>query len=349
MHTLEPRLVHPYVWVLTELLGLSIPAISDRLEISRGILDRAMDGRPPSEDILRKLAKLISQTTQEIGAQRSPPPPKNNARLPIPYRFWYIHEKLATHRRRTFDLINWILASYGPSKPSYRDTELSEQILQLLGPRGEWRSKVLAGLRAFHKKSSVRRAAERIGVREEMRGGRCWWKAPPRDIVPLKAPPLPILPASPKTSPKTYKVQRALETFLARFDQGVSAAEAIAHVVEKTSCTPGGVYKAARDLCIMRETTGFGASKRTLWLLPPGEATMARERQKPVVVEDSATVDAWLTGVLAQTMPEERVFELADARSIRPLAVKESSIRLGVVKQRNSEGRRVWSLPSETT
>src|SRR5689334_17415779 len=99
MNTLEPKLLHPYIWVLTEILGLSIPVIAKRTRISRGILDRAYDGQSPGPDQLRKLGVLIVEITNAIGAERSPAPPKNNARLPIPFRFWYIHQRFVDHRK----------------------------------------------------------------------------------------------------------------------------------------------------------------------------------------------------------------------------------------------------------
>jgi hypothetical protein len=361
MHNLEPKLLHPYIWALTDILGLSIPVIAKRARISRGVLDRAAEGRPPDDATLRKLRPLLTIALNEALEHHSPHL-KQGERMPLAFRFWYTHERFREHRQHALDLVEWIKDAYGANEPrTFKDTDLSAAILQHVGA-GEWRQRVMAALKAFHKKSSVKRAAKRIGVRELWKDGKCWW-LPPKDITPMavKRPPMPKVARPKSTSPKSYKVQMALEALLATRDEGIPALDAIDHVKARTGCGTGAVYRAARDLCVIREHTGFGPSKVTRWYSPDAE-TYERLQEGKVVATFQKAMDkakaealaleevcAWLSDTLEEgPFHDAKLYSMGEARSFTPRIINQAAERLGVVMER-VDGKRMWTRPTRST
>lgn len=267
MNHLEPRTCHPYLWTLTEVLGLTLKRVGRETRISRPTLLRIREGHQPLSSHLEKLGKLIRQTSDAVAATISPPAAFSNKKLDRPFCFWHRSSEILARRKAEFDFINYVLAAYAPQTAvTPRQTSLSHELLLVVG-RGRERDIVFAHFSSTRRKA-LRKCAKRIGVRERVTDGVTWW-LPPRDMQPFKRPPLPEIPQNFRFTPRAQRIQNALTSYLYDHPSGAPSSEAISYTMSRAKCSRVSVYIAARDLCVVRHTTGFGPDKQTKWRLPP--------------------------------------------------------------------------------
>lgn len=266
-HKLEPGTTHPFLWILEEVFGLTDVEICAGASVTRPTLIRLREMRDVSRDRLTRLAKYVELEAYTNYPKRLSPPPQFNTKAPPPqFRHFYRHDALNAYRKAIWKMVREILAAYAPpplTPDKHRDTDLSVQLLSAVG-NGTPRVRVKALLKRQYSTTSIRRARERLGIREAYRDGRWWWY-PPENVAALPTaklpPPKPII----RTSPRASQIQQCLELYLVKRPTGADASTAIEHVRSRTSCSRAAVFRAARDLKLIRETTGFASNKRTTW------------------------------------------------------------------------------------
>lgn len=257
----DPGRCDPVLWVLTDVLGLTVKEVSRRAQVPRGSLRSARVGWTLSAEHLRRMRALALQT---VDAAYADVPDLRDGRSPSA-----TPEPVRAYRRAVAAVVRWAVTPVDP-RQAPRSTDLTETILANLGTAGERRSLVIARIRSSSVTTafSVKRAARRLGVREELRRGHVWW-IPPPDLPRIRtraafSPPRPEI--APPRSARGRRLRMRMVDELERRGH-VPAADLVGQLTAEGFSRPA-VYRCARDLCVVRETVGFGPSKVTLWSLP---------------------------------------------------------------------------------
>lgn len=260
---LEPQAINPHLWILTDIFGLTPLQIAGLTGVARRILIRGIQRPhyPLHPDVVRALRVLIRKCLAGVRPTKEPAPAD-----------WWKILSVENWRNRTVAMVDDVLARCNPEldkpKPP-RETELSIALLATLG-QGALRSRVIANMRKQWRTFQIDRAAKRLGVEEHKTvEGERFWLPPKTTYVPTPiAPPPSAIYVPPKTARRAQRIRVVLERLLVESPNGVAASDAVEHVMQRANCSRVQVYKAARDLCVLRETTGFGPRKRTVWKFP---------------------------------------------------------------------------------
>lgn len=255
MSTIALGRQHPYYWILTSILGQRPTAIANALRISTATVHRWEFGHNLTEHMEPKVRELITRLMSSDDYNNEAP---STLQEPL-HRDWY---------RLTFQLLNAYLERVQhPPKPA-RKSNLQDLILANLPAR---RSYILGQLHQ-HTAFAIRRAARTAGVIEEPdphNPSILLWRSPPN------APRHPNLKIAPTFVPARSKRSEQLQTLITvylgrRHGQGqesIKASRLLAHVISHGHSKPS-FYRAVRDMCLIRETTGFGKAKQTRYALP---------------------------------------------------------------------------------
>lgn len=262
---LEPATLHPLYWAATVLLEIPERRLRSIGPFSKADVRAFRDQGELNSRKLLRLADLVDRLADKVAAQSSPK--ISDVRKPKPpHRYWYRTPETEEFRAAAFAAIRWTVerarveaANIGP-KP--RETELSMQLLAAVGS-GALRSRVMQQLRGRHRYSTIQHCRRRLNIREELKREQTWW-FPPRDMPSF-------LPPAPLSAPiirkgKAGAIQMSLERLLIRHPLGLPYAEVMQRIREKHGCNKTAVHRAARDLRILKERSGFGASKRVVWI-----------------------------------------------------------------------------------
>lgn len=286
-----PDGVHPVWWALTSVVGLTPHRIRQRARVSRSVTDAMVTGRSRSVDsaAVRRLVDLLGWGRDEL--MRDAPDLRDRAVTPA----------LRAYRRATFALLAEIHAEYAapPAPAPPRETDLSRDVLLALGPHGQRRDLVVAALRRVHRPTAVRRAARRVGVVERLVDGHVHWIPPPaRASQELPRYPAPSTPTPrPPTGERQRRLHDAISIFLGRRpDCTATGREVVEHLAPR-GYHRSAIYRAARDMNLVRTTTGFGPQKRSVWSLPPAPPASdapddeSDESDEPRLADYQADVD----------------------------------------------------------
>lgn len=249
---------HPVWWALTSVVGLTPGAVRRRAVVSRSVQIAATTGRPVELASLRRLVALLRRGADEM--LRDAPPLRDSPPL------------VQAHRRATFALLDALAAeALAPAPPPPpRSTTLVQDLLLALGPAGRPRALVISDLRAHHRPQSLRRAARRVGVAERLGpDGAPWWIPPPRrpqDPPPVFGPPARVY-AQP-TGPRQRAAHDAMSVYLGRRPDLSADSRDVVAALRQRGHSRSQIFRAARDMNLVRETTGFGPQKRSVWRLP---------------------------------------------------------------------------------
>lgn len=250
---------HPLYWVLTSLLGESHRSIARAVDVKPHTVASWAHGYTPKPTVIPKLQRRI--TTLMSGDY-------NNAAArelqSDTHRDWY---------RLTFKLINEYLEDADTSRNTSRSSELQRLIVANIPEKGARRSWVIGQLQRSYSAYSIRRAAKLIRVREERDPedpSFVMWFPPPTPSTERK--PVKVTPVYAKPrSKRAEQLQTLISIYLGRrHDRGqekVKASLLWAHVHARGHSRPA-FYDAVRDMCLLKETTGFGPTRVTYYALP---------------------------------------------------------------------------------
>lgn len=250
-----PGIAHPVYWAL-KLCGHTDQSIARKTVVSPQTVRRLAFGHSPSADTLERMRALLTNSRDEILDRdldnRNPEP------------------RIQAFRRALFDAINYILEASAPRPPppKHPRTDLQRDILAAIGS-GAPRTIVLGTLRRDHTSASVRRAAKRMGIREQYVNGRAHW-LPPHTPSPPPTPfptPSPV-PAPPRT-PRAGRLYDLIQSFLLSQPDEAADSRRIIALCKSHGYSRPSISRAARDLCLIREITGFGPEKRSVWRMRP--------------------------------------------------------------------------------
>lgn len=246
---------HPLYWALRHFCGASDRRLRDRCGATSGDLVHLRTGRSVGADLLRRMASelrvwLDRDALRDVSDRRDAP------------------EVEREYRRAAVALANALHDEYRVSRhrPLGGESVLADDLIRAIG-RGRPATDVVGSLRAVYRASSVRRCADRIGVRVVAEPGRAglWWLPPPAS--PAAQFPAPAPTAMPGPTRRVREIQDAVAVQLARAG-GSSDAREVWRALERRGWTRASVYRAARGMRIDRVTSGFGPAKRTVWSLP---------------------------------------------------------------------------------
>lgn len=247
---------HPLYWVLTSLLGYTPGRLAKELKTNTNITRRWAYGHDPSPEHRDQLLALITRII-------SSPEYNNQSAREV---------KDETHKRWmkvTFELVNQYLTQSLPPHKRPRLSELQRSILALLPAR---RSYVLGQLQRHHSLRAITRAVKHLDILEEPHPttGILLWRQ--RDSAPESTPTAKLEPTFvPPRSPRAEELQTLITVYLGRkLDKGITsvkAARLVGHCVARGHSRPA-IYRAIKDLCLIRESHGFGAEKVTRYALP---------------------------------------------------------------------------------
>lgn len=250
-----PDGVHPLLWILTSICGLTVSFIREKAVIPQSVMRRLSTGRPVSPAHTRALARLLdwarTQLVEGVPDRRD------------------VHPLLRDHRKTVFAIIAAAIDQYTRSPhPSEEPlTELETALLSSVGT-GAPRADVMTLMRnARFSGSAIQAAARRLGLREDLgENGRVWWWPPDAPPPPVFSDPQPVTLRA--TTRRISRIADAIVTFLARSGGVADCRDVIYHVMDRTGCSRPAVFRAANTLKLIRETSGFGTAKRALWGLP---------------------------------------------------------------------------------
>ena len=255
MNTIAPVRQLPLYWVATSLLGFTPAQLARALEVNPSTVRRWAFGHNPSPTELERLRTLVTRTAES---------PQYNV---CSYRD--LKSRIARQWvRLTFRLINEHVLQATPPKQRPRLGKLQRAILNMLpAPRNYVITQLIT---QGHKRRAIMRAATDLGVLEERVLGTPHWKHPGREIV---VPPAPATAPTivPPSTPRAEQLRTALSIYLGRaHDRGrasVPYAELLAVATSHGHSKPS-FHRALKDMCLLRECTGFGANKSSRYALP---------------------------------------------------------------------------------
>ena len=253
MNLPHPHNQHPLYWALTSVLGHSQNSLRAFCRTSTSVIARLAIGHSPTPTIRARLLALLRDSIDRSTTLTPAATPRQRA---------YV--------RAFYDVLNecFLLEPFAPT----HHKGLARSILAAVGSTPVLFSEVAAQIGAT--KASIRRAGRRLGIIEtHSPTGRLLWSLPAPG--PTLTPP-PLEPQiRPARTPRGAELQDALSIFLARApDNRAPSKDVIAHLTSQGFCKPA-IYRAADDLLIIRETTGFGKTRKSIWSLPHSNSTPA--------------------------------------------------------------------------
>lgn len=268
MNHLEPRTSHPLLWILEQLFGLSLEQVADETSLSRTTLRKIREGKPPKTSQVHALADAIIKVRNALARELSPPYSILTRRiLEAPHKFWHRSSELTEWRKMTFRFINGLVELYThPAIAQPRQTVLGEELLIIVG-KGKPQDLVFQSFRTTQRKH-IRKLAARIGLRVVPREDGKWW-LPPADLPAITTVKMPDVPPVMRSTKRGMRLQNALVLFLGDYPDGVDSKVVVSHVMQRARCSRPAVFRTARDLRVVREITGFGPTKKSIWTLPP--------------------------------------------------------------------------------
>jgi hypothetical protein len=267
MNHLEPRESHPLLWALEDIIGLTLDQISAGVDISRSVLVRIREGRTPKRDQVVGLAAFVRKYADRIARDMSPAPMFTRKLPEPPFRYWHRSPELYEWRRATFNMLNQLIKIYThPAITPPTKSTLGHELIAVVG-RGKDRDLIFSHFRSTQR-GHLRKLAKRIGIREQRKDDVVYW-LPPEDLPNISNLKLPEPAPHFKRTPRSLAIQNALWSFLHDYPDGVDSKEAVAYVMRRAKTSRPAVFRAARDLCIVREMSGFGPTKKSMWRLPP--------------------------------------------------------------------------------
>lgn len=262
MRHLEPHRQHPLYWLLTEVFGVPEAELKRRSGASKSTLRRLALGYDVDPQLLEKLRSLVPRIAAEIAAadleldQYTAPGGERHVRDTDP--------QIVEWRRHTYTMANYLAELYRPV-PKEPRTVLEDLVAANIGTAGAPRSEVVARVKSRrHSAYAIRRAAERIGVREIDRRGVKYWLPAPNRVAPRPPPPQYGTPSG----PRSRRLYDRITIMLGRAPDCTLPAATVVDTLRAEGFSRVLIFRAATDLRLVRETTGFGPTKRTLWMLP---------------------------------------------------------------------------------
>lgn len=243
MHPFHPDHVPPPLWVLHQVLGLSLRQISKKTGLSYQGISRLMNGYQPSEDTLRAFRLLIRE--EYTAALESLPKT--------------VYPILKEWQKLTFELVTAVqTTNKPPSKSNLIDA------LQHALQKPTFRAQVLKDLGAFHSKAKIIDAVRSLGVHEQKTNGRIRWFLPTtkRPEIPTR-----IRYVQPKPGSRRALLHRALERRFLK--QEVWSRQDLIKALPEFR--PTELDRAARELNLVRKVVGFGPKRSALWSYPEAQ------------------------------------------------------------------------------
>jgi transcriptional regulator with XRE-family HTH domain len=254
-HALEPRLSHPLLWALEELLGVPIADVADLTGVTRAAIYRLRRGQSAQARHVSKLQSLLERTIARVALDGD-----DFAR----HHPYVDSAKWRDHRRHVFAVANAILSE--SRRPSLKSTEIRELLLKVVGPSGHSEEDVLQRMKPFDGKH-VRRVARELGVRVTSRDDERYW------LPPSLAPALHRSARVKLRTRRSKEVWSIVERLLSAVPvdgegYGWMPVAEIEALAARRGVSRQILYRVARDVDIPRKTVGFGRGKRTAWSLP---------------------------------------------------------------------------------
>jgi hypothetical protein len=248
--TQEPGFGHPVLWVIVEIFGIRRSDVCRLAGISTVTFDRLRDGAPCTRKVDERLRQLVANIREEL-ARRA----KYSSDL------MRTDDVFRHHRENVYKLIDRIVQDNVQIHKT--QTELSTALLGLL-PNS--RRYIIAQLAQQYARQSIDRCAHRLEVREVRRpnNNELWWY-PPASLEGK-----PIEQSKPKyiapRGERQAKLQDALLRLLEKAPRYSMLAADVIYALRPY--TKSEVYRAAKNVAVLRTTEGFGPTKRTTWTHP---------------------------------------------------------------------------------
>lgn len=246
---------HPLLWALVDLVGLTERAVRVRARVSVSALANAQTGRRIADDAVVRMAALLRHQTDAMTDLMA-----DRHRLDADVR---------AYRDGLFLVLNAIHSEFrlgNPKPPPERtDSDLGQDLLAAVDPRGSLPSVVVGALRRVYTATTVRRAARRYLVIRAHEDGRVYWHPPP-DVEQPRFP-LPVPTARRATTIAGRAIEGIIVRELARREDPTPARMVLV-VALGYGHTHAAVYRVARRMNLVRRTTGFGPHKVMTWALP---------------------------------------------------------------------------------
>lgn len=258
MHVLEPLHVEPHYWALVTLVGLTPHAIAERAEIGRSTCRRAALGQRVEQRAVSRLRGLLATSKMELGELLARAQTDAVTEKPV-------RDRCAKLRAEVYATIDFVLEFYQPTPQIDARDRCAEDLRVAVG-EGRSVNLVIADLRIKYRPATVRRAATRLGLLERQVRlktgvtGTFWYPPTRSDVAATPAHTRP-------TTPNADRIWRYVEKTLS--DGEAHPARPIVDALLARGHSRPSVYKAARDMRLVRVTTGFGPTKSTTWQLPP--------------------------------------------------------------------------------
>ena len=255
-------------WLLHDVCGLNDREIAAGCGISTSTLGRVVDGHE-TPTLISAMHALIQPTLDRlalaaIAAARYVDPSGEVKTRPTP-------SAISHHRRHVFALVAAVAAPYAPRPPSPARTPLRDLIVAALGTMGDSRASVIARLRTPHRSAAtIRRAARALGVVDSTRLGVAWWWLPSsaQAADPNSRPPPPPAEIRQPTTERARALYDRLTMMLGKAPGFTLPARDAIEQLRARGFSRHLIFRAVRDMRIVRETRGFGPAKQTLWMLP---------------------------------------------------------------------------------
>ncbi len=291
MNALAPTIEHPLWWALVNICGLKSRHIQRQARLSSVTARRLSLGHNASPETVTRLSKLIRTTLDQIEVQS---PAKN--KLPPHIRIF---------KQAAYDACNHIIDSFKPVPKPPRRTHLAQQLLDITPTTGDRKSHIIAQLQRDHRPYAIRRAAKTVGITERIVHGVARWFGPPgpRSPTPVLTPSF----GQPNTR-RQEQVRRLVERiFIKRGDLAwIDSKEIFAYLRDNAPDRPFSkplIYKTFRDMLLIKEATGFGATKRVRYSIPrirepePLKEIITTQTQpsKRIIVDFTHTYDEPIT------------------------------------------------------
>lgn len=248
MNTLAPVREHPLLWALQNTLGLSRSAIHKASSVTMAALQRMENGHPCKDNTLAKLITLARKTMDTQTAAL----PKN------------LTPQFTHYMKACFATVNYIIDGLeAPPKPG-RITNLGQRILDIVPVHGIRIAQVVAMLSRDHSASSIRRSAIHVGViaKKNATGHPSWY--PPRGSGPRPYVPLPTPTPGRPVGKTQLRLWGLIERMLGRLPEyEYMPLKEIMRRLAPHGFSKPTIFRVLKDMCLEKETTGFGPSKST--------------------------------------------------------------------------------------
>lgn len=264
-NTLTPITRHPLLWALERIAGMSHRDIRRATNVSSTVLARMARNYTVRDSIVRRLSSLLKDRMRHL--LTSFEAEFRGAIMPTVER-----QRWGGYRKFVLELTEWVAAYYDTPLKVAHETRLERDLRSAIGT-GAFKSKVVTDLKLKYRQRSIYRCADRIGVKTfRDDNNRVVWAFGKVQVKPRgKRATGKVRTYQPLKNSRQSKIWNELISILTETDEPTLASEVILRLRAR-KFSKVAIYKAARDLRLLRETRGFGPGKRTLWALPHSRA-----------------------------------------------------------------------------